>query len=124
MALTLQGDESLGETFTVLLLRGVEAVDYAATDLRAAVLKNGITIHPVLDKGVAQNRRFDADPLVTVICLRFGIDAVVRDELPIHLHMRARRAQISRRAFTRTASSEELHFDGDGEILVNPHALG
>jgi hypothetical protein len=72
----------------------------------------------------AWNERFDAHPLIAVVRLRGRVRAVPRDQGVAEVHGGARRAQVAGWTRSPAQSTEQLYFERDGKVLVQPHALG
>src|SRR5690606_34930838 len=109
---------------TVFFYPVVVSTHYSPANLRLGVRQHRISFYHMLDQRIAQHHHFYRHPLVAMIGGRTGADAMIGKQFTLHFHMGARRAQISRRALSRTRTPQQLYFDRDGKVLVFSHTFG
>ena len=105
MALGLKGNVTFGY-HDVAILDELLGVFVFLIKLRPCVLHNNLAVYLVPDEVVTVDFKLYFHPLVAVISLRPGIDAVARHELIVHDDMRARSAGVARRAFVLAVAAE------------------
>ena len=76
------------------------------------------------DALVPPDVELDRDPLVAVERGRGRGGAVALGQHPVELDVRTRRAEVRGGPLARPRAAQELHLDGDREILVDAHGPG
>ena len=93
-------------------------------ELRLGVFEHNFAIDEVADETVAVDLHLGRHPLVAVIGLGCGVDAVLGNQLILYDDMRAGRAQIAGGPFVRAVTAEKLDLEADGEVLILRHVAG
>src|SRR5215510_5472059 len=105
--------------FAVLFDGRIVSRDGASTNLRIAVFDDALAVDEMRDLCAAEHNGLCQNPLVSVVRIRCGVDAVSRVELARVNNVRPRGAHASRRArHAIVETSEELELDRNRKVLA------
>ncbi len=106
-----------------ILLGQFTGVGLPVIQLGLGVLEHHDVIDLVSHDRVTSDFRLGHDPLLAVVGLRGGIDAVWQEQLSIHDDIRAGSAEVHCVTIVRSITAEDLHLDRGGEVLIPGHAF-
>src|SRR5215218_1246927 len=118
----LERDEAGAQRLAFGELRGIDVGHHTGGLTRVRVDEHRIVVDDVLHDGVAEHVGLGEHPLVAVVGLRRGVDAVACVRLAGEVDHRAGRAHVAGGAWTAVAQpAEVLVLDRDGKVLVARH---